>query len=92
VLFHGQPREDAASLLDDTHARAGQGVAADAGNVPARDDHAAVNRLEQPGHDPHERRLARPVRAEHGQHLSRLDAHVDAVQDLDLAVSGPDVQ
>jgi hypothetical protein len=59
-------------------------------NVVAAHQHTAEAHRQKSEHRAQERRLAGAIRADHGHHLAGINLHRDAVQDIDLAVTGDD--
>ena len=90
VLLHRESREDPSCLGDEEDAGALAPVRRQARHVLTGHHHPPGSRRHQPGGDRAERRLARTVRAEQRDDLALGHRDVDAVEHLDLAVSGDD--
>jgi hypothetical protein len=91
VVVDAEVREHRTALADVAHADAGQLVGGGAVEVAALHVAAAAPRGQQAAEDVERGGLAGAVRPEQGGDGAPLDGEVDAVEDLDAPVAGPDV-
>jgi len=88
VLTHRQPPEDVVALGDVPQPVADDLLGVLVGDVPAVERDRPAEHRREPEHRLHHRRFARAVGADDGHVLAGGHVHVDAVQDLQVAVAG----
>ncbi len=88
VLLHGEAGEDAPGLGHEEHAGASSPERLGVGDLLALEEHLADGGVDHAGGDRAEGGLAGAVGAEQRGHLAPVDAQVDAVEDLGVAVAG----